>query len=70
MTMEELYALEALVREHNHKLASRAEKQAEYGKFHFDDLVEEFTTQMINLVANSYKKEIIKAAKEIKEAGL
>ena len=68
--MEGLYTLEALVREHNYKLVSRAEKQAEYGKFHFDDLVGEFTAQLIDWSTNSIKKEIIKAAKEIKEAGL
>lgn len=70
MTMEGLQKLEALVREHNYELVSRAEKQAEGGKFYFEDLVEEFTDRLIDWSTNSIKKEIIKATKEIKEAGL
>lgn len=70
MTMEELNALETLVSEQSKKLKARAEQQAEDGKFYFDDLVEEFTAKLIDWSTESFKKEIIRAAKEVKEAGL
>jgi len=68
--MEELNALETLVSEQSKKLKARAEQQTEDGKFYFDDLVEEFTAKLIDWSTESFKKEIIRAAKEFKEAGL
>ncbi len=68
--MEELHALESLVSEQSKKLKERAEQQAEDCKFYFEDLVEEFTAKLIDWSTESFKKEIIRAAKQLKEAGL